>query len=96
MKWTDSLDIAIELSEAHPEIDPRTIRFTDLHRWVMELPEELDEIITDGITKDEAEEKNMRIMTSAERYGMKKGLAIPHKIERAAGAGPTIIRAAFA
>lgn len=39
MKWTDSLDIAIELAEAHPEIDPRTIRFTDLHRWVTELPE---------------------------------------------------------
>lgn len=39
MKWTDTLDIAIELTEAHPEIDPRTIRFTDLHRWVMELPE---------------------------------------------------------
>lgn len=39
MKWTDSLDIAIELSEAHPEIDPRTIRFTDLHRWVLELPD---------------------------------------------------------
>jgi len=39
MKWTDSLDIAIELAEAHPEIDPRTIRFTDLHHWVMELPD---------------------------------------------------------
>ncbi|WP_202813895.1 Fe-S cluster assembly protein IscX [Thiobacillus denitrificans] len=39
MKWTDSLDIAIELTEAHPEIDPRSIRFTDLHRWVMELPD---------------------------------------------------------
>jgi FeS assembly protein IscX len=39
MKWTDSLEIAIELAEAHPEIDPRTIRFTDLHGWVMELPE---------------------------------------------------------
>ena len=39
MKWTDTFDIAIELSEAHPEIDPRTIRFTDLHSWVMELPE---------------------------------------------------------
>jgi FeS assembly protein IscX len=39
MKWTDTLDIAIELAEAHPEIDPRTIRFTDLHRWVMELPD---------------------------------------------------------
>jgi FeS assembly protein IscX len=39
MKWTDTLDIALELTEAHPEIDPRTIRFTDLHRWVMELPD---------------------------------------------------------
>ncbi len=39
MKWTDTLDIVIELSEAHPEIDPKTIRFTDLHRWVMELPD---------------------------------------------------------
>ena len=38
MKWTDSLDIAIELAEAHPEIDPRTIRFTDLHGWVCALP----------------------------------------------------------
>jgi len=39
MKWTDTLDLAIELAEAHPEIDPRTIRFTDLHNWVMELPD---------------------------------------------------------
>ena len=39
MKWTDTLVIAIELAEAHPEIDPRTIRFTDLHGWVMELPD---------------------------------------------------------
>lgn len=39
MKWTDTLDIAIELAEAHPEIDPRVIRFTDLHGWVMELPD---------------------------------------------------------
>ncbi len=38
MKWTDSLDIAIELAEAHPEVDPKTIRFTDLHRWVLALP----------------------------------------------------------
>lgn len=39
MKWTDTLEIAIQLSEAHPEVDPKTIRFTDLHKWVMELPE---------------------------------------------------------
>ena len=37
MKWTDVLDIAIELAEAHPEIDPQLVRFTDLHRWVTEL-----------------------------------------------------------
>ena len=39
MKWTDTLEIAIQLSEAHPEIDPKAIRFTDLHKWVMALPE---------------------------------------------------------
>lgn len=38
MKWTDTLDIAIELSETHADIDPRYIRFTDLHAWVMALP----------------------------------------------------------
>ena len=39
MKWTDILEIAIQLADAHPEVDPSTIRFTDLHRWVTELPE---------------------------------------------------------
>ncbi len=38
MKWTDTLDIAIALADAHPEVDPKTVRFTDLHRWVRELP----------------------------------------------------------
>ena len=37
MKWADTNDIAIALADAHPEIDPRTIRFTDLHRWVCAL-----------------------------------------------------------
>ena len=37
LKWTDSLDIAIELSEAHDDVDPRYIRFTDLHAWVCAL-----------------------------------------------------------
>tara|TARA_E500000331_G_C17212638_1_gene694450 strand:+ start:212 stop:406 length:195 start_codon:yes stop_codon:yes gene_type:complete len=39
MKWTDTIDIAIELSEAHPDVDPITVRFTDLQQWVMALPE---------------------------------------------------------
>ncbi|HUL93053.1 MAG TPA: Fe-S cluster assembly protein IscX [Burkholderiales bacterium] len=39
MKWTDSLEIAIALSEAHPGVDPLTVRFTDLFKWVQELDE---------------------------------------------------------
>lgn len=38
MKWTDSLDIAIELAERHPEVDPTALNFVDLMRWTMELP----------------------------------------------------------
>lgn len=37
MKWTDSLDIAIALSEAHPDVDPRTVRYTDMHAWICAL-----------------------------------------------------------
>ncbi len=37
MKWTDVLDIAIALSEKHPEVDPKTIRFVDLHNFVVDL-----------------------------------------------------------
>ena len=43
MKWTDSLDIAIALSERHPEVDPKALRFTELREWVMALPEFDDE-----------------------------------------------------
>ena len=39
LKWTDTLDIAIELDEAHEDVDPQQVRFTDLHRWVTELPD---------------------------------------------------------
>ena len=38
MKWTDEVDIGIELEEAHPEVDVVNLRFTDLHKWVCELP----------------------------------------------------------
>lgn len=38
MKWTDTNDIAIELCEIHPDVDPITLRFTDLREWVMALP----------------------------------------------------------
>ncbi|NUT61530.1 Fe-S cluster assembly protein IscX [Herbaspirillum sp. C9C3] len=37
MKWTDTQQIAEELYDKFSDVDPKTIRFTDLHRWVMEL-----------------------------------------------------------
>ncbi len=39
LKWTDTLDIAIELVEKYDDVDPQYIRFTDLHAWVCALEE---------------------------------------------------------
>jgi FeS assembly protein IscX len=38
MRWTDVSEIAIALCEAHPDVDPRFVRFVDLHNWVVALP----------------------------------------------------------
>lgn len=43
LRWRDSEDIAIALAERFPDTDPLTVRFTDLHRWVTELPEFSDD-----------------------------------------------------
>ncbi len=36
--WTDTEEIGIQLQEKFPDLDPYTVRFTDLHRYVTELP----------------------------------------------------------
>jgi FeS assembly protein IscX len=38
MKWTDVNDIAIELVDVYPEVNPLSVRFTDMREWVMGLP----------------------------------------------------------
>ncbi|WP_428820592.1 Fe-S cluster assembly protein IscX [Microbulbifer sp. MCCC 1A16149] len=38
MKWTDIHDIAIELCDAHPDVDPLRVNFVDLRQWVVDLP----------------------------------------------------------
>lgn len=38
MKWTDTLDIALALMDAHPETDPLKVNFVDLMSWVLALP----------------------------------------------------------
>jgi FeS assembly protein IscX len=37
LKWIDSLEIALDLIELHPDIDPLTLHFTELRQWVLEL-----------------------------------------------------------
>ncbi|CAM3842550.1 Fe-S cluster assembly protein IscX [Parendozoicomonas haliclonae] len=37
MKWSDIQDIAIELTEAKPDVDPRYVNFVDLRNWIIEL-----------------------------------------------------------
>ena len=37
MHWTDSQRIAEALYDKHPDIDPKTIRFTDLYQWILDL-----------------------------------------------------------
>jgi FeS assembly protein IscX len=39
MKWTDVGEIVIELSEAHPDVDPARVNFVDLMRWIADLPD---------------------------------------------------------
>jgi len=43
MKWTDVNDIAIELAETHPDVDPTRINFVDLMNWVVALPDFADD-----------------------------------------------------
>ncbi len=39
LKWTDTIEIAIELYEKYPDTDPQYVNFTDLHKWICELEE---------------------------------------------------------
>lgn len=64
MKWGDIREIAIELDEAHPDVDPQFIRFTDLHAWILALegfdddPEKSSEGILEGIQMTWIDEKD--------------------------------------
>ncbi|AMA47095.1 Fe-S cluster assembly protein IscX [Pseudomonas monteilii] len=43
LKWVDVLEIAIQLAESKPDVDPRYVNFVQLHKWVQELPEFSDD-----------------------------------------------------
>ena len=63
LSWTDTLDIAIELDEAHPQVDPMQVNFVDLRNWVLALedfdddPEHCGERILEAIQMAWIEER---------------------------------------
>ena len=64
LKWTDTLDIVLELDEKHGDVDPQYVRFTDLHQWVCDLegfdddPELSSEKILEAIQMTWIDEKD--------------------------------------
>ncbi|WP_223547902.1 Fe-S cluster assembly protein IscX [Pseudomonas sp. A-B-19] len=64
LKWTDVLEIAIQLAESKPDVDPMSVNFVDLRKWVMELPdfddmpEHCGEKILEAIQAHWIEERN--------------------------------------
>lgn len=64
LKWIESLEIAIALDEAHPDVDPQQVRFTDLRDWVCDLedfdddPEHSGERVLEAIQAAWIEEKD--------------------------------------
>ncbi len=44
LTWDDAEDIALQLIDKYPDTDPLTVRFTDLHQWVTELPDFSDDL----------------------------------------------------
>jgi len=63
LKWVDSLEIAIELDETYPDVDPKFVSFVDLRQWVLALedfdddPEHSGERILEAIQLAWMEEK---------------------------------------
>ena len=37
LNWSDAEDIGLALYESRPEVDPQTVRFTDMHQWITAL-----------------------------------------------------------
>ncbi|MGF1738300.1 Fe-S cluster assembly protein IscX [Photobacterium satsumensis] len=58
LKWIDSRELAIELSEQHPDVDPVTLRFTDLREWILALE----------VFDDDPEHCSERVLEAVQMY----------------------------
>jgi FeS assembly protein IscX len=52
--WNNAEEIGVQLQEKYPDLDPLTVRFTDLHRYVTELPDFSDDPAKSNESKLEA------------------------------------------
>src|SRR5438093_4164235 len=68
LTWEDAEDIAAELAEAHPDVDPLTVRFTDLHKWVIGLPDFED----DPMASSEGKLERIQMAWVAERESSRR------------------------
>ncbi|AYV14382.1 MAG: Fe-S cluster assembly protein IscX [Shewanella algae] len=63
LKWIDSLDLALELLEAHPDVDPEQLHFPELYEWILALeafdddPKHCSEKILEAVQQCWIEEK---------------------------------------
>ena len=62
LKWNDSLDIACDLLDKYPDVEPQYIRFTDLHEWICKL-EDFD---------DDPQNSNEKILESIQQNWIKE------------------------
>ena len=54
LTWDKFEDIGMALYEAHPDADPLKVRFTDMHKWIMELEDFEDDPAKSNESKLEA------------------------------------------
>lgn len=54
LSWEHIDDLGLSLYEAHPHVDPLTVRFTDLHKWIIELEDFADDPMKSNEGKLEA------------------------------------------
>ena len=68
LKWSDTIDIAILLEEKHPDKDNVNLRFTDLHKWILELED----------FEDEPEASNEKILEAIQMAWIDERLSLIH------------------
>ena len=66
LKWTDSREIGEALYDAYPDLDPKTVRFTDMHQWICDL-EDFDDDFDDDFEDEDLDKEEPEKEASEEK-----------------------------